>query len=410
MRNLCHWRGYAGLTTARELARNGHNVVLLESKCVGWGASGRNAGFVSAGFSESMESIAHKIGQFRANVLYQLSLAGREYIRETVNELGLDNVILGNGWLTLLRNGSIDSLKKAADQFANNFGVDLQVVKKSELGDYVRSPKYLGGLLDRDAFHIHPLRYAQALAADVTKSGGKIFEDSKCIKLHRLNRDKNGVWHVKSRLGRIECENVVLATSAYDGPFPQLNRAVIPVTTYAVSSEIIGKNLNSEIMFNGCISDTRRSGDYYRVVDRGSQSRLIWGGRITTHNTNTKLLAKMLLKDITSVYPQLSNIKIDKAWSGLMGYSIHKMPIIAQLDKGLWSATAFGGQGLNTTAMAGQLISEAILKTGDQYKLLSPFGPNWSGGILGSVATQLEYWRLRYLDRRDENAWREPEG
>jgi len=85
-----------------------------------------------------------------------------------------------------------------------------------------------------------------------------------------------------------------------------------------------------------------------------------------------------------------------------MGYCRHKMPIIAKLDEGLWAATAFGGHGLNTCAMAGQLISAAIAEGDERYRLFDKFGPRWSGGILGQVATQVEYWRLQFLDRRDE--------
>lgn len=396
--------GYAGLTTARELARSGHEVVLLEAECVGWGASGRNGGFVSAGFANSMESIAHKVGWEHARELYQLSAVGRDYIRDTVQELDLDDVILGKGWLSLLRHGSIDDLTKSREIFSKKLDVEFEVIDKCDLDAYVRSPKYQGGMLDVDAFHIHPLRYAQALGLDVVKKGGRIYEGSRCYDLCKSTGGTGGKWLVKTSRGQVEADNVVLATSAYGGPFAPLNRAIIPVATYVVSSEPATEALNDAILFKGCVSDTRRSGDYYRVIDNGAERHLIWGGRITTLKTQPKRLAEMLLNDIVSVYPQLFGIRISKAWSGLMGYTVHKMPIITQLEQGLWSATAFGGQGLNTSSMAGQLISDAILHGSDQYRLFDPYGPTWSGGIIGKIATQLEYWRLQYLDKRDENA------
>jgi gamma-glutamylputrescine oxidase len=86
-----------------------------------------------------------------------------------------------------------------------------------------------------------------------------------------------------------------------------------------------------------------------------------------------------------------------------MGYAVHKMPILGELETGLWAATAFGGHGLNTSTMAGQLVAQAIAEGDDAWHLFRPFRPRWAGGPLGRLATQLEYWRLRALDRWDEH-------
>ena len=85
-----------------------------------------------------------------------------------------------------------------------------------------------------------------------------------------------------------------------------------------------------------------------------------------------------------------------------MGYATHKMPILGELEDGLWAATAFGGHGLNTSSMAGELIARAIAEGDDTWRLFQPFRPCWAGGPFGRLATQLEYWRLQVLDRWDE--------
>src|SRR5436309_6044762 len=76
--------GLAGLTTAREIARRGWSVVVLESRRIAWGASGRNDGFVLPGFAESMDRIVSRVGLDHAKALWALSEMGLRYVRTTI--------------------------------------------------------------------------------------------------------------------------------------------------------------------------------------------------------------------------------------------------------------------------------------------------------------------------------------
>ena len=70
----------------------------------------------------------------------------------------------------------------------------------------------------------------------------------------------------------------------------------------------------------------------------------------------------------------------------MVGQTVHGMPQIGQLRKGLWVASGFGRQGLNTSAMAGQLIARSILWGDERWRLFSPFELVWAGGMTGRVA------------------------
>jgi len=85
-----------------------------------------------------------------------------------------------------------------------------------------------------------------------------------------------------------------------------------------------------------------------------------------------------------------------------MGYARHKMPVIGGDGQGQWWATAFGGHGMNTTAMAGTLLARAIADGDDEYKRFAPFVPQWVGGPLGRAAVQASYWWMQLRDRLDE--------
>ena len=84
--------GLAGLTTAREIARRGWSVAVLEGRRIAWNASGRNDGFVLPGFAESMERVVARVGIDHAKALWALSEMGLEYVRTAIAETGMPGV------------------------------------------------------------------------------------------------------------------------------------------------------------------------------------------------------------------------------------------------------------------------------------------------------------------------------
>src|SRR4051812_30841298 len=81
--------GLAGLTTARELARRGWSVAVLEARRIAWNASGRNTGFVLPGFAQSMEVVVRRVGLVDARHLWALSEAGLFFVRDTLLDTGM---------------------------------------------------------------------------------------------------------------------------------------------------------------------------------------------------------------------------------------------------------------------------------------------------------------------------------
>src|SRR5262249_16835121 len=68
--------GLAGLTAARELAKAGWSVVLLEANRIASGASGRNTGFVLPGFAADTDKLIERVGFERTRSLWALAQAG----------------------------------------------------------------------------------------------------------------------------------------------------------------------------------------------------------------------------------------------------------------------------------------------------------------------------------------------
>ena len=200
-------------------------------------------------------------------------------------------------------------------------------------------------------------------------------------------------------MGEVTARHVVLAGNADLGRIHRLGTAVLPVATYVAVTGKLGPRLGEAIRWRGAIGDTRRAGDYYRIVD---EDRLLWGGRITTDTREPTRLRAMMQGDILSVYPQLGDIAIEYAWPGIMGYALHKMPQVGEIEPGLWACTAFGGHGVAQTAAGADAVAAGITHEDDRWRLFAPFGTAWAGGTVGRVGAQLVYWKLQASDWWDE--------
>ena len=384
--------GLAGLTAALELVRRKRSVVLLEGQRLAWAASGRNGGFVSNGFAEGMDNVAARVGRDGAQALYGLSRHGTEFVRREIAE-GDASIKMGEGWLGALRHDGAESKRKWAAAMANDYGQQLQFLTTEETRARLVTQRYFQSTYDPSAFHMHPLRYALMIAAKAEAAGAKLHENSPALD---VTRDGN-TYQVRTASGHVKARDVVYCVSALDRCIhPATGRAVLPVATYVAVTAPLRQEA---IRTRSAISDSRRAGNYYRLID---EDRLLWGGAITTRVSAPSRLAERMKRDMLSVYPQLGNPRIDYAWSGLMGYALHKMPLIGGDGKGQWWATAFGGHGMNTTAMAGIVLARAIAGGDDEYRRFAAFAPVWAGGSLGRIGVQASYWYMQLRDRIDE--------
>jgi gamma-glutamylputrescine oxidase len=388
--------GFAGLHTARLLAMRGLSVVLVERRRIGWGASGRNGGFVGAGFAARSAALIDKLGLDHARKLYAQSQRGVEIVRAAIDGLGRPDIRMGMGKLTVSRTDQGAGFADRTRALAERLGAGFEPWETARVRALIVTGRYHQAIHDPKSFHIHPLNFALALARDIEGLGGELYERTDAVGLER----QGATWRLRTADGEIAARHVVLAGNADLGPVQsRIARAVLPVATYVAVTAKLGPGLAELIRWAGAISDTRRAGDYYRVVDG---DRLLWGGRITTDTREPPRLREMMRSDILAVYPTLGEVGIDYAWPGIMGYAPHLMPQVGEIEPGLWVCSAFGGHGLAQTAAGADVLAAAIAGEDDRYKLFRPFGTGWAGGPLGRIATQLVYWKLQANDWWDE--------
>ncbi len=386
--------GFAGLWTARALQKRHKNVVLIERHRVAGAASGRNGGFVSAGFNQGMSAIIARVGIEHARALYRLSRNGVQIVREET-QLGFPGINGAPGYLRVAVEEDAGRMQRRADWYARELDHEIEFWPTERVRDVLRTERYYQALNETDAFHIHPLNLAIALAEAIERGGGRIYEDTPA-----LDADIDGVRKtVVTPHGKIRAEHVVFCTNENPGTgFPDLSRTVLPVATYVGVTRPLGEAISGAVRFAGCIQDERSAFNYYHLMG----DRLLWGAGISTSLKRPADLERYLSDRIGAVYPQLAGFGIESAWAGIMGFSIHRMPQIGMLRPGAWIASAFGGQGLNTTAMAGELIASAIAEKDDRWRLFIPFGLVWAGGWFGKTYAQINWWSRKLRDRIDD--------
>ena len=389
--------GLAGLSTALELARAGRNVCVIEQRRVAWGASGRNGGFVSPGYSAGHAALVRRVGADRARALHHLSIEGVRAVEDNIARLDIAGAQPVKGYLSASRHEATRELRAAAEQMARDFDAPIEFWPRDRVRSVLLSERYHQGLYNPDAFHIDPLQYAAALADEIERLGGRVFEDSAVTGLEAVGAGRK----VSTAQGAVTARDVVIATGGYTGRLSRrLFGAYLPVATYVMLTRPAPDLIAGAIRTTAAIGDRRRAGDYYRLVDGGR--RILWGGKITTRVSEPRRLAGLLSQSMTSTYPQLRGLEVDFAWSGLMAYARHLMPQIGALGPGLWFCTAFGGHGVNTTAIGGRVVAEAITGLSDRYRLFAPFGLAWNGGPAGRLAVQATYWALQAQDGLNE--------
>ena len=384
--------GLAGLTTAREIARSGWSVAVLEARRIAWNASGQNCGFVLPGFAASESSIVERVGLAQTRALWALSETGLEYVRATIGEIGAPEIDPIDGWLSVSKLDDPEGTVGTLQLLGQDLGAEVEGWPSERVREVLRTNSYFSALYFPRAFHMHPFNYALGLAALAESSGAYIFENTPAVTI-----DPGGVRkRIETPRGRVRAAHVVLAGNVQIGALmPRIASTLLPVWTYVAVTAPLGPRLAQAVTFRGAISDGARADNHYRIVDG---DRLLVSGQLTVWEADPRGLAGSLAADLAKLYPQLGEIRLEHRWSAVLGRTIHGMPQIGELAPGIWLASGFGGHGCNTTAMAGDLIARAIVDGDDRWRLFLPFELIWAGGMIGRAAAQIGYWWTRRRD------------
>ena len=374
--------GLAGLTVALEGARLGASVVVLEGRHIGWGASGGLLGTVMPGYGLAIKDLIARVGLEDAKELWQLSKEGCEYVRAQATDALMPGIGVSDGALVVSNVDVGDRLISELQMLSEDFATEVEGWQVDQVRARLKTPRYFHGVYFPKAFQVDGRKYIHGLAALAKRAGARIFEDTPVVGI-----DASGIRkRIVTPSARLRASHIVLAGNVHLGaPSRRLSETLLPVWRYAGITEPLGERLDEVIAFKGSVIDTDGV-DQFRIVDG---DRLMWASPETTWDARPQRFASAISRRINTIFPQLGRTQVSDVWGGAVGQTVHGMPQIGQLRKGLWVASGFGRQGLSTTAMAGHLIARSILWGDERWRLFSPFELVWAGGITGRAAGHL---------------------
>src|SRR5258707_7578590 len=374
--------GVAGLSVALEAARLGASVAVLEGRHVGWNASGHQLGTVMPGYGLAIGELIERVGLEDARELWSLSREGADYVRATATEELMPGIALTEGALEVSNVDAGETLISRLQTLGEDFETEVEGWQVDRVRAELRTGRYLHGIYYPKAFQIDGRKYVHGLAALAKRAGARIFEDTPVVSI-----DPSGIRkRIVTPSARLRASHIVLAGNVHLGAtLRRLSETLLPVWRYGAVTAPLGERLAEVMTFKGSVTDTDGV-DHFRIVDG---DRLMWASPETTWAARPERFAGTIARRIRTIFPRLGTIEIAEVFGGAVGQTVHGMPQIGQLRRGLWVTSGFGRQGLNTSAMAGQLIARSILWGDERWRLFSPFELVWAGGATGRVAGHL---------------------
>jgi glycine/D-amino acid oxidase-like deaminating enzyme len=358
-------------------------------------ASGRNTGFVLPGFSEHIDDIVERVGLDHAKQLWALSEHGLDYVRRTIAETGMQGVDPVPGWLHVSQTDNRAELSGEVERL-RWIGADVELWPTARVRDHLVNPRYFNAVHYNRAFHIHPLNYALGLAQLAEAAGARIFEHTPALSIDLAGVRKR----IGTSKGMVRAGHVVIAGNVNLGTLmPQLSTTLLPITTFVLVTEPLGPALHELVRYRGAISDTNRADNHYRIV---GENRLQWSGRMRAWEAEPRWIGRSLVADIRRNFLGLGPIEVAHLWRGTLGRTLHRMPQIGELERGVWLASGFGGHGLNTSALGGELVARGIVESDQTWRLFAPYELVWAGGVLGRALAQGIYWGSRPVERAQQ--------
>ena len=348
--------GFTGLSTAIEAAKKGLNVILLEKNIIGWGASGRNGGQIWPDVAWGIDVIEKKYGLDFAKQIWNISLNSVKLIDQRIEEFNIKCDKKNGGITAATSNSKMKEYEQDAIYKSKTYGYKkLHILDKAQVKNEIGTSLYYGGVLDRGAGHLHPLKYAIGLMNAAHNLGIKIYEESS---VESLNESKNSV-EVILNSGKVDAKNIAICCNAYlEGLSVNFKNKVMPCETYIVCTENLSSSLQEQILPNDyCVSDTNFDLNYYRLSE---SKRMVFGGAVGYSLKNVENLKKRTKRQLDKIFPQLSNLKIDYIWGGLIALTMNRVPDIGMESEKIFYAHGFSGHGVAFTGIAGKILAESI--------------------------------------------------
>jgi glycine/D-amino acid oxidase-like deaminating enzyme len=394
--------GYAGLSAALHLARDhGIEAVVLDAGALGWGASGRNGGFVTyPAMKMSAEAMIRRWGEAETRRFLAAQAEGVDVVRSLLASEGIAAAPQGDATYEVAHHPAVaPELEAAAVFWRERLGLPASYLRREEFLEIGHGgTEQFGAFRLAGPFALHPLRYLAGLREAAERHGAALHGDSRVLSWTTAG----GRHTLETAGGRVRARRVVLATNGYtpDDLKPTFaNRTLPALSNIVVTRPLTEGELAAAGWRTECpVSNARDLLFYYRLLpDR----RFLFGARGGTSGSPTEdmRMKAWLIRRLGEVFPAWAAVDVEYFWNGLVCLTGRRTPAIGRLPDDPTVHYGFGwhGNGVAAATWAGRRLAAAVAEGGS--------GPVDVPAPMAGLPPSLLHPLLRRLGLKAAYAW-----
>lgn len=339
------------------------SIAIVEQQFAGFGASGRNGGWLSAAVAGSLDRYAKRRGVESAASLQRAMIDTVDEVIRVARDEGIDADIVKGGVLRVARTSPQLHRLHEAVAAANRWGDPHTTLSAEATRARVHVDHVLGAAFSENGARVHPTKLVRGLAEVVVGLGVALYEATPVVEIRP--------HEVVTRSGVVTSKFVVRATEGFTSSLRGLHRRWLPMNSSMIVTAPLGETTWDEIGWNA--SETM--GDFahtFMYAQRTADGRIAIGGRgvpyrygsrIDRNGETPPVTIEELRQVLADFFPVLRDVSIEHAWSGVLGVPRDWCATVG-LDRatGLAVAGGYVGHGVTTTNLAGRTLRDLILE------------------------------------------------
>jgi glycine/D-amino acid oxidase-like deaminating enzyme len=349
--------GYTGLSAALQTVRGGRSTIVLDAEDAGWGCSTRNGGQISTSVKAGYDDLA---GRYGAETALRIVRDGRNSLAWVADFVATERIdcdfrVVGR-FHAAHSAGQYEKLARKLAAQPAGLEVAAHMVPRAEQRTELGTDAYFGGVVYEHHAAINPARFHQGMLDRVLQAGAAVIPHCAVTGIQR----ESGGLLVRTARGAVRARNVIVATNGYTGNLvPWLQRRVIRIGSYMIATEPVAKDTMMRLMPKGrVVSDTRKVVYYYRPSPDGT--RILFGGRVSSAETNPLVSGPRLHGAMAAIFPELSPTRISHSWFGFVAYTFDQLMHAGEHD-GVHYAMGYCGSGAGMAGYLGMRVGQQVL-------------------------------------------------
>ncbi|MCX8996073.1 FAD-binding oxidoreductase [Rhizobiaceae bacterium BDR2-2] len=403
--------GFTGLWTAYYLRKADPSIriVVVEKEFAGFGASGRNGGWLSGGFDWSREKYLKTSSRAGVIAMQRAMAATVDEVIAVTEAEGIDADIIRVDNLSIATSGPQFERAKAEYEKALSWDVPrerIALIGAEEARARIAIRNVEGALVMRGKARVQPAKLVRGLAATVERMGVPIYEQTAVTAIEK--------GKVSTDRGTVRAPVIIRATEGFTAGIPGHKRLWLPLNSAIIVTEPLPEALWREIGWEGheILGDMAHA---YCYAQRTREGRIAMGGRGVPYRfgSRTDIRGRTQQATIDQLHdilirllPQTKGLRIDHAWCGVLGVPRDWCTTVG-LDAGTGIGWAGGyvGLGVSTSNLSGRTLCDLVLGRDTELTRLPWVNRSvrkWEPEPLRWLGVHAMYQLYRMADRREE--------